>query len=309
MKIGFCLPRTIDGDEIKRFAQSLEDFEFESIWTEDRLIISTAKINQYPYSKDGSLPVPPEMPFLDILTVLTYIAACTTSIKVGSTVVIVPNRNPILQAKIFATMDVLSKGRTVCGVGVGWFEKEFETLGAPYAQRGPMTDEWLTIFKDLWTSDYPEHQGEFYQYDGIRFYPKPVQKPHIPIWVGGHSRRAIRRTVDYGNAWHPSRQTPEWLEKQLPYLRQYAEEKNRNIDEITISLKRTAHFNDIGIEEGPNPAALGTIIGSTSEITDDIKQCQEIGVHQLTYDFRTGNIDQCIKIMEHFANKVVPKIS
>lgn len=309
MKFGFCVPNLTDGDDLKKFAVAVETLGFESIWWGDHLILPTASTNQYPYSTDGSYHRPLEEPFMEVLTVLTHIAACTTTIKVGSTVIIVPYRNPVLQAKIFASMDVLSKGRTVCGVGVGWLEKEFETLGVPYADRGPMTDEWLTIFKDLWTSDYPEHQGEFYQYDGIRFYPKPVQKPHIPIWVGGHSRRAIRRTIDYGDAWHPSRHTPEWLEQQLPYLRQYAEEKNRNIDEITISLKRTAHFNDIGIEEGPNPAALGTIIGSTSEITDDIKQCQEIGVHQLTYDFRTGNIDQCIKIMEHFANKVVPKIS
>ncbi|CAI8037668.1 Uncharacterized protein Mb0978c [Geodia barretti] len=121
MQYGFCLPNTMDGDELSRFARKAEELGFES-------------------------------------------------------------------AKIFASLDVLSKGRAVCGVGVGWLEKEFETLDVPYSERGPMTNEWLEIFTNLWSEQEPAYSGQYYSYDGIFFEPKPVQQPRIPIWVGGHTR-------------------------------------------------------------------------------------------------------------------------
>ena len=211
MQYGFCLPNTMDGDELCRFAQKAEELGFESVWIGDHIVLPTASTNQYPYTPDGSFRRPHEAPFLETLTVLAYVAACTSSIRIGSTVVIVPYRNPILQAKIFASLDVLSKGRAVCGVGVGWLEKEFETLDVPYSERGPMTNEWLEIFTNLWSEQEPVYSGNYYSYDGIFFEPKPVQQPRIPIWVGGHTRRALRRTAKYGDAWHPSRQTPEYV--------------------------------------------------------------------------------------------------
>ena len=167
MQYGFCLPNTMDGDEICSFAQKAEELGFESVWIGDHIVLPTAPTNQYPYTPDGSFRRPHDAPFLETLTVLAYVAACTSTIRIGSTVVIVPYRNPILQAKIFASLDVLSKGRAVCGVGVGWLEKEFETLDAPYSERGPMTNEWLEIFSNLWGEEEPAYSGEYYSYDGI----------------------------------------------------------------------------------------------------------------------------------------------
>ena len=182
MQYGFCLPNTMDGDELCRFAQKAEELGFESVWIGDHIVLPTAPTNQYPYTPDGSFRRPHDAPFLETLTILAYVAACTSSIRIGSTVVIVPYRNPILQAKIFASLDVLSKGRAVCGVGVGWLEKEFETLDVPYSDRGPMTNEWLEIFTNLWSEEEPAYSGDYYSYDGIYFEPKPVQQPRIPIW-------------------------------------------------------------------------------------------------------------------------------
>ena len=159
MQYGFCLPNTMDGDELCRFAQKAEELGFESVWIGDHIVLPTASTNQYPYTADGSFSRPHEAPFLETLTVLAFVAACTSSIRIGSTVVIVPYRNPVLQAKIFASLDVLSKGRAVCGVGVGWLEKEFETLDVPYSERGPMTNEWLEIFTNLWTEEVPSYSG------------------------------------------------------------------------------------------------------------------------------------------------------
>ena len=301
------LPNSIDGEELCYFAQRAEALGFESIWTGDHIVLPTAGTDQYPYTSDGSFSRSADEPFLETMTLLSYVAARTRTIRIGSTVVILPYRNPIVQAKMFASLDVLTGGRVVCGVGVGWLEKEFETLGAPYAKRGAMSDEWLAIFKCLWTEEYPSHQGQFYSFEGIQLYPKPVQKPHIPIWVGGHTRRAIRRTVAFGDAWHPTRQTPEYVEGMLPYLRHNAQEVGRDPNEITISLKRSLHFTDLGLPESGTVRTGGAMIGTTSEVIEDVRRCSQIGISQLTYDFRTRDVEACVRIIEHFAAEVTER--
>ena len=308
MQFGFSLPNTLDGEALCRFAQAADSLGFESIWAPDHIVLPTAPTNQYPYSADGSFSRPGDTPFLELMTVLSYVAACTDRIRVGSTVIILPYRNPVLQAKMFASLDILTGGRVICGVGVGWLEKEFETLGAPYSERGPMSDEHLAILKCLWTEKDPEFHGRYYSFDKIQFYPKPIQKPHIPIWVGGHTRRAIRRAVTYGDAWHPARQTPEYVAELLPYLRQQATEAGRDPDEVTISLKRTLHFADLQIDAGAGVRSGGAVVGTTGDVIEDVRRCQGHGIQQLTYDFLTDDADECVRIIEHFAANVVPAV-
>ena len=210
MQIGVSMPRTPDGPALKEFAQVAETMGFESLLIGDHIVLPTGGTTQYPYSPSGGFSRPSDEPYLETMTLLGYLAACTERIKIGSTVVILPYRNPVVQAKMFASLDSLTGGRMICGVGVGWLEKEFETLGVSYAERGPLTDEFLEIFRTLWYDDDPEHHGKHYDFDGIQFYPKPVQNP-LPIWVGGATRAALRRTAKYGDCWHPSRQTPEFI--------------------------------------------------------------------------------------------------
>ncbi|GIT02116.1 MAG: hypothetical protein CM1200mP27_07410 [Chloroflexota bacterium] len=162
------------------------------------------------------------------MTLLGFLAACTNRIKLGSTVVILPYRNPVVQAKMFASLDVLTGGPIICGVGVGWLEKEFEILGRDYHQRGAMTDEWLEIMQALWGQPNPEYKGKFYSIDGIHFEPKPIQQPSIPVWVGGHTKAALRRTAKYGACWHTTRQTPEFVAENIPYLRDQVEKAGRH---------------------------------------------------------------------------------
>ena len=308
MEYGFALPNTTDGDALIKFARAVEDLGFESVWTGDHIVLPVEETDQYPYTPDGRFVARPDDPQLDALVTLSYIAAATSCVAIGTTVAIVPYRNPILQAKMFATLDILTRGRVVCGVGVGWLEKEFDALGASYVDRGPVTDEYLQIFRALWTEREPEFHGEHYNFDGIYFAPKPIRDGYIPIWVGGHSRRAIRRTVKFGDAWHPTRQTPEFVERNLPYLREFSAQTGRDADEITISLKRTLHFTDIDIEEGPANRSNGALIASTGEIIEDVRSCHGIGIHQLTFDFRTPDVDDCIRTMERFASVVVPQV-
>ncbi len=305
MEIGVSIPRAPDAASMKLFAGKAEELGFESVLLGDHVVLPTGGTNQYPYTADGSFARGADAPFLETMTLLGFLAACTETIKIGSTVVILPYRNPVVQAKMFASLDVLTNGRVICGVGVGWLEKEFETLGVPYAQRGPMSDEFLEIFKILWTDPNPEFHGRFYRIDGIQFYPKPVQKPHIPIWVGGHSRASLRRTARYGDCWHTTRQTPEFVAGHIPYLRRQTELVGRDPDSVTVSLKRSVHFTDLGIPESDSIRSNGALIASTQEIVNDVYRCREIGIHQLTYDFRVDSLEDTLRVMEHLAGNVL----
>jgi alkanesulfonate monooxygenase SsuD/methylene tetrahydromethanopterin reductase-like flavin-dependent oxidoreductase (luciferase family) len=209
---------------------------------------------------------------------------------------------------VFASLDVLSGARAICGVGVGWLEKEFQSLGVPYAERGPMSDEFLDMFRVLWTEEEPVFRGKYYQFDGMQFQPKPLQNP-LPIWVGGHSKRAIRRTIKYGQAWHPTRQTPAYVAQHLPYLRQEAERAGRDPASIIISLKRSLHITDIGLPGEVVFRSGNALVGTTQEIIDDAQRCQEIGIHQLTYDFRLDDVEAQIAIMERLAERVIPAVA
>ena len=306
MEIGISIPRIPDVPGLKRFVEMAETLGFESVLAGDHIVLPTAGTNQYPYTADGSFSRPSSEPFLETMTLLGYLAAFTDRIKLGSTVIILPYRNPVVQAKMFASLDVLTGGRIICGVGVGWLEKEFEILGLDYHQRGAMTDEFLGIMQALWTQSNPEFHGKYYDIDGIQFEPKPIQQPGIPVWVGGHTKAALRRTAKYGSCWHTTRQTPEFVAENLPYLRDRIKKEGRELSEVTVSLKRSLHFTDMGMNEGGYVRSGGSLVASTREILEDLHACQEIGINQLTYDFRVETVPDCIKVMEHIAEHILP---
>ncbi len=306
MRIGLGIPQLANGPDFRGFIRRAEQLGFESVLVGDHIILPSQGTRQYPYTADGSFSRAADDPFLETMTLLGYLAACSETIKLGSTVIILPYRNPVVQAKMFASLDVLSDGRMICGVGVGWLEKEFDTLGAPYSERGPMSDEFLQIFKALWTQPEPEFYGRYYQLEGITFYPKPVQKPHIPIWVGGHTRAALRRTAKYGDCWHTTRQTPEFVADHIPYLKQQTELAGRDPNSVSVSLKRSLHFTDLGIPDGSSIRTTGALTASTEEILDDLYICRQAGIDQLTYDFRVKSVEDNIRVMEHLADRVLP---
>jgi len=311
MRFGFGLPHAgaaANGPDIIRFAQRAEALGFESLWGGDHLVLPVGGTTQYPYTTDGSFSRPSTEGFLEPYTLLSYVAAATKTIRLGMTVIILPYRNPIVQAKMLACIDVLSGGRLTFGVGVGWLEKEFQVLQASYKDRGPVSDEYLEVIKALWTEEQPEFHGKFYDFDGITMYPKPVQQPSIPIWVGGHSRRAIRRAIRYGDCWHPTRQSPDFVQQHLPYLRQECERLGRDPRELTISLKRALHFTDIGLSGEVLSGSNNAMIGTTQQVIDDVRRCRDIGIQQLTFDYRTGAVDEMLRIIEHFAAAVLPMV-
>ena len=300
MEYGIVLPKHINPDELIKFTAAAEELGFHSLWAADHIVLPIEETDLYPYTDDGRFTANSQDPQLDAFTLLSFIASQTNQINLGTSVAIVPYRNPILQAKMFASLDVLTKGRVICGAGVGWWKEEFAALDAPFEKRGLATDEYLQIFKLLWTSDVTEFHGETYEFSNIAFFPKPVQKPNgIPIWIGGHTKRAVRRTVKYGDTWHPTRLRPDQIENMLPFIDQQCEEYDRKRDEITISLKRTLHFTDIGIETNSRIRSKAALIDSTYTVVEDIKNCEDLGIKNLTFDFQTNKTEECIKIMEH----------
>ena len=242
------------------------------------------------------------------MTLLTYLAGITSNIRLVPSVMIVPYRNPLLAAKILATLDVLSQGRLTLGVGVGWMEEEFEALDAPpFAERGAVTNEYLLAFKELWTSDNPTFEGKYCRFSNLHFLPKPVQKPHPPIWVGGQSRAAMRRAARLGDGWHPvgaipaAPLEPEELSGNIALVRRYAEEAGRDPAEVEISMK--APLYDAG--SGVPGAARRRFAGEPGQILQDIQTYADAGVGCIIFDVRGDDLGNSLERLEWFATEVM----
>ena len=193
MKVGFSLANNQGIEDIQallRMAVRAEELGFESVWASDHVFNAG-----HVFERIG------DKPYYEPLAVLSYVAATTKKVLLGTSVLVLPYHNPINLAKTAATLDVMSGGRLVLGVGVGAVENEMEAMGSPFAERGAITDESIAIMKELWTQQDPSFQGRFHSFSGMKFSPKPVQKPHIPLVIGGSSRVAIRRAASRGTSW------------------------------------------------------------------------------------------------------------
>src|SRR6266699_6486535 len=221
-------------EALMTFAQEAERRNVASLWVSDHVVFPRHQTGSYP---GGRFPHPPDKAYLEPVAVLAAAAVCTSRARLGSTVFILGHRHPVVMAKMLTTIDALSGGRLICGVGVGWWKEELDILGVPFHQRGRQADEMLRVFKALWTQDNPSFEGEFFRFKDIGFAPKPVQKPHPPIWVGGDSPGAFRRVVTLGDGWHATSKTPAQLKEALGRLRAAADAARRPFDTIALSLR------------------------------------------------------------------------
>ena len=262
----------------------------------------------------GEFPGSPSGESMEQLTLLAFLAGQTSRIRLVTSVIIVPHRNPLVAAKALATLDVLSGGRLVVGVGVGWMREEFEALNLPpFEERGAVTDEYIRAFKELWTSDDPHFEGKYVSFDDISFLPKPVQRPHPPIWVGGESRPALRRTAELADGWYPLGSnptfpmgTPEQLAAGLERLASYARRFGRDPSEIE-TIYRTHQFELSDTAAGDDRLPF---VGNAEQMASDIRAYQDMGVGSLVLDFlrQTEDLDVMLGRMERFANEVWPLV-
>jgi len=310
MRYGFYLPTRgplVNRADITRFVRTGEKLGFHSVMVADHIVVPEQTDSVYPYTADGKFLSKGDA--LETLTTMAYIAGATEKLRMVSSVMIVPHRNPILTAKAIATIDVLSGGRVTVGVGVGWFREEFEALHtAPFEKRGAVTNEYLEIFKKLWTQSPVSHEGEFYRFGQVRCEPLPIQKPHPPIWIGGHSRPALRRVARYGDGWHPvgavaaSPLPPEEMRQKLDALKRLIDEAGRDFDKLTISFKAPLYEPDLKEVAG----ARRRFTGSAEQVADGIREYGSLGITELIFDFRGDAIDASMEGMERFAAELMP---
>ncbi|MBN18791.1 MAG: hypothetical protein CL758_04870 [Chloroflexi bacterium] len=298
MNFGFVLPAFTKADEVLNFAITAENNGVESIWMQDHIILPKTDTKQYPYTEDKSFPLNPRTPILDPLVTLGFIASKTSKIKLGTSIIVLPYRNPLILAKNFSTLDILSNGRTICGIGVGWLKKEFDLLGVDYSNRGNITNKYIENIQDLWDKDKSINLD-------YTFEPKPIQKPSIPIWIGGNSKLAIRRAAKYGQAWHPTRLKPKDIKNQLPYLKSLLLNFGKTKESFLISLKRNLNITDLELPNINFRQSSSALSGTSKEIKEDIEYCKKIGIDQLTFDLPTTNIKTATEIIKYFMNIII----
>jgi probable F420-dependent oxidoreductase len=263
MKIGVFLPTFGPGQQpeyLAALAQAADDVGVATLWAPEHVVLVDEYTSAYPYADDGRFPLDPTMGGLgDPFAVLTYIAALTTRVRLGTGICLVPQRNPVYTAKLVAGLDVLSRGRFDFGVGIGWFAEEFIAVGAEFARRGARTRAYLEIMRRLWTEAQPSYESEFYTLPPVRFEPKPVQRPHPPIIFGGESDAALRRVADVGQGWFGWNVTPEMTAERIAALDRLLAARGRARRDVSITvspytrptqdLDALKRYRDAGVEQ------------------------------------------------------------
>lgn len=248
----------VEPEHAIELAQRAEQAGFESLWTVEHVVVPAGYESSYPYSGDGKMPGGEDSPIPDPLIWLAYVAAATTRIKLATGILILPQRNPLILAKEVATLDRLSGGRVVLGVGVGWLEEEFNALGVPFEARGARTDEYVDVLRKVW-SGRAEHSGRFTSFADLYSHPTPVQGPGVPIVVGGHSEAAARRAGRLGDGFFPGRAGDE-MAHLIDVARGAAKEAGRDPDAIEITaggawdLEGAQRLAELGVDRLVVPA-------------------------------------------------------
>ncbi len=284
------------------FAQHAEALGFHSGWVSDHVAWPRDIASKYPYSDDGSFAPPMDMPWLDPIGTMFFVAGCTEKLLLGPTVLILGYRPPILTAKAIASLDALSDGRVILGVGVGWMREEFEVIGMPYDHRGKRADEQLEMFAKLFTDPNPSYHGEYYDVPEIGFAPKPAQA-HVPIWVGGDSEPAYRRTARFGDAFHAAFQKVEEVEVGWARVCALATEAGRDPAELRLSIR-------LYLDPEQSMPASKSIGGSDQQMLESIGAWAAIGVDHILLDpVAPGGIDGRRRAMERFMTDVAPHVA
>ena len=315
MEFGFGIPTRgpmATPESIATLARKGEELGFAIISVSDHVVIPRAIASTYPYNESGTFAGSPSGECLEQLTLLTFLVGVTSSARLLTSVMVVPHRPPVLTAKILATIDVLSKGRLIVGCGVGWMREEFEAIGAPpYDKRGAVSDEYIRAFKELWTSDAPTFAGTYCKFAGVAFAPKPVQKPHPPIWVGGESPVALRRAGRLADAWYPIGSnprfpvgTPAQFAEYAASVKRHAQEAGRNPSSLDFAYSATWYNDQQAMMLSGQRRPL---TGTPQQIVDDIKRYAEVGVRHVMVNLQGETLGQTLERMQRFVDGVMPR--
>ncbi len=290
-------------EPIKRIAMKAEELGFYALEMGDHIVIPESIHSAYPYTPDGR--VPDWQGWNEQVTTLSFLAGMTSRIRVITAVLILPYRNPLLASKMLATLDSLSGGRLIVGMGIGWMEEEFEALDAPpFSERGRVADEYIRLFKAMWTKDTPSFHGDYFDVGAVKFLPKPAQRPHPPIWVGGESPAAMRRAAIEGDVWYPIGSNPTYPLRTPDQLR-------TAVDRLRMVSKQLGRKRKLGvsfvsprfqIQQEDTPELF---VGTAKKIVSDIRECEKIGVSYVSFDLTGPTLEETLSRMTSFSKKMI----
>ena len=281
MKIGFALPNvgSISTTEaVAKVAQRAEALGYDSLWTIERLLWAVKPQTPYPATPDGSLPEVYKH-VLDPLETLTFAAAHTKTIALGTSVLDIPYHNPVMLARRLTTLDQLSNGRLRLGLGLGWSKDEMDAMGADMKKRGAMADEFLPMLKAVWTSNPVEFHGKFYHVPKSYIGPKPVQKPHPPIYMAAYAPAALKRLAAMANGWNPVGIPVDGMAQMFGSVKQMAKDAGRDPSSLELVVRANLEITD-----KPLPKERWIFCGNMDQIKEDLAGCRSIGAHEVHFD-------------------------
>lgn len=284
MKYGTFLYQT-QPSSLASIARKAEELGFESLWIPEHIILPVQYKSPYPYSSSGRMPAPPETPLHDPMLVLAYVAGITSKIRLATGVFVLPIRNAFATAKAVASLDVLSGGRFIFGIGIGWLQEEFEAVGMNFKDRALRTREYVELMKELWTRDDAVYHGRTVSIEGFKFNPKPVQKPHPPLIFGGHTEPSLRRAARLGDGWYGIAESLDGIRDVIKRLREHEKAQNRARPlELTVAPR------------------LGGPLGA-----GDAERLRAMGVERILLGGAPATRDQLTQ-MERFRDDVISKV-
>ena len=316
MKIGLRLPQTdkhrATKENIINLAKGAEHAGFDSLWVLERLIWPINPQNPYPGTSDGKFPADWQYIF-EPLETLAYVAANTEKIALGTSVIDMLFHNPVILARRFATLDVLSEGRTICGLGIGWSKDEYQASNIPFKNRGKRADEYIQILKKMWTDDVVEYKGQYYHVPASKIGPKPIQKPHIPIYLGGYSQGTFERIANYANGWIcVIRNSLDELRSYIQGIRNECHKAKRDPKDIHIAailypsiLEPRYNTDDKESNEKGFKHREQLLTGSIDRIGKDLQEIKKVGVDHAILNFNrspiSNNIDNIIEVSKQLS--------
>ena len=317
MQIGFNLPISgpLSSPEIvTRIAQEGEALGYDYLTLTDHIVLPNLRVPGYPYSESGEFFGEGPKRRHELLTTAAFIAAKTSRIRLVLAVLVVPHRPAVLAAKMLSTIDVLSAGRLVVGIGAGWLQAEFDAVvTTPFAERGRVTDEYISAFRSLWTQEAPRFDGRWVKFDRILFEPKPAQTPHPPIWVGGESGPSLRRAARLGDAWYPIGSNNKHLLDSVPRyragvdrLRRLTAEAGR--DPASVALAYRAKRYGEAVPDRASDGERRLFSGSTADIIDDLTALRALGVSAVDIDFELPDAGASLAAMRRFQEQVISRL-
>ncbi len=317
MQIGFSAPTAgplSALDPLVRLCAGAEETGLAYATFSDHVVIPTEISSPYPYSATGEFTNQGTGERNEQLIELAFVAARTSKLQLVTSVMVFPHRPAVLAAKQLATIDTLSGGRVILGIGAGWMKEEFEAIGAPpFAERGKVTDEYIAAFKELWTRDKPSFAGKYVSFDKITFAPKPEQKGGIPIWVGGESGPALRRTARYGDAWYPIPNNPAFpmdslkrLTAGIARLRQLTAEAGRDPLSVGVTV-RFPRWGE-GLPAKADDGERKLFSGTPADLAADIKALGKLGVGAIDTGFSGTTVPEILADMKKFKTEVLARL-